>query len=228
MTYSIITIYVSTYPKEIIEKIKKGEIVFSPHLDTFQLQAHSVDLRLGFTFLVPKSSRMTPKGREALLIDPLAEKYDARYFDVIELEKGQYFELLPQEHVLVSSFESIKVPDDLMAVLYPRSSTNRKGMSVDLTGIIDAGYEGQLTIPVRNNTRSQVIRLYPGERFCQVVFESLTERVTPRKSRYHQRDIIEGTASEEMQEVDLIKTGEIKKLKETFPVIKGYAHDESE
>ncbi len=213
--------------REIIEKIKGGDIVFNPHLDTFQIQAHSIDLRLGFTFLVPKSWRITPKGREALLIDPLAEKYDARYFDIIELEKGQFFELLPQEHVLVSSLESIKVPTDLMAVLYPRSSTNRKGMSVDLTGIIDAGYEGQLTIPVRNNTRSQVIRLYPGERFCQIVFESLTEEAPTRKSRFHQRDIIEGMASEETAEVDLIRTGEIKKLKELFPIALDVPHDKS-
>lgn len=205
---------------DIVERIRKGEISITPQLDVFQLQAHSVDLRLGFTFLVPKAWRMAPEGRQALLIDPLSETYDARYFDIIELEKGQYFELLPQEHVLVSSLEGIKVPYDLMAVLYPRSSTNRKGLSVDLTGIIDAGYEGQLTIPVRNNTRSQVIRLYPGERFCQVVFESLTETVDARKSRYHRRDIIEGTAAEDNAEIDLIKTGDIKKLKSDFPVIK--------
>src|SRR5438105_15936371 len=88
------------------------------------------------------------------------------HFDVVELEKGQFFDLLPNEHILVSSLESIAIPDDLMAIMYPRSSINRKGISVDQTGIVDSGYEGQLVIPIRNNTQSQTVRLYPGERFC--------------------------------------------------------------
>ena len=129
---------------------------------------------------------LTTKGRESLDITHF-DKENKELFEIIELEQGQYFDLLPQEHVIVSTFESIKVPNDLMAVLYPRSSTNRKGLSLDLTGIIDSGYEGQLVLPIRNNTRSQTVRLYPGERLCQVVFEELSENIeTPRKSKYHE------------------------------------------
>jgi dCTP deaminase len=207
--------------QEILAYVKKGAVTFSPKLDTFQLQAHSVDLRLGFTFLVPKSWQVTKNGREALHMDYFAENRP-EYFDIVELEQGQFFDLLPGEHILVSSLESIKIPDDLMAVMYPRSSTNRKGISVDLTGIIDSGYEGQLVIPVRNNTHSQTVRLYPGERFCQVVFEKLNQSVDARKSRYHQRDIIEGvdvdSSQEERQtEIGLIRNGDIKKLKSEHP-----------
>ncbi|HKU17971.1 MAG TPA: dCTP deaminase [Candidatus Saccharimonadales bacterium] len=203
--------------QEIIAYVKKGAVTFTPALDTFQLQAHSVDLRLGFTFLVPKSWHVTKSGREALHMDYFAEERP-EYFDIVELEQGQFFDLLPGEHILVSSLESIKIPDDLMAVMYPRSSTNRKGISVDLTGIIDSGYEGQLVIPVRNNTQSQTVRLYPGERFCQVVFEKLNRSVAARRSRYHQRDIIEGVDVDSLQEerqteIGLIRNGDIKKLK---------------
>lgn len=176
---------------DILEYIKKGELKIVPSLDSFQLQAHSVDLRLGFTFLVPKSWQVTKNGREQLHMDYYASERP-EYFDVVELEKGQFFDLLPGEHILVSSLESIKLPSDLMAVMYPRSSINRKGISVDQTGIVDCGYEGQLVIPIRNNTSSQTVRLYPGERFCQLVFQKLTGPVDARKSRYHQRDIIEG------------------------------------
>ena len=125
---------------------------------------------------------------------------------------------MPQEHILVSTLESLKVPEDLMAVLYPRSSTNRKGLSLDLTGIVDSGYEGQLTLPIRNNTRSQVVRLYPGERLCQVVFEELTESVSARKSKYHKRDIIEGIGREKRAESGLILKGNIKKLKKDYGI----------
>ncbi len=198
--------------KQILERTASGDMTFSPPLDKFQLQDHAVDLRLGFSFLIPRSWRLTSKGRESLEIRSI-EDYGPGEFDVVELEEGQYFDLLPQEHVLVSTLESIKVPTDLMSILYPRSSVNRKGLSVDLTGIIDSGYEGQLTLPIKNNTRAQIIRLYPGERFCQIVFEELTERVSPRQSRYHKRDIIDGTAKEKSLELNLILSGKIKELK---------------
>lgn len=208
--------------QDILEYVKTGKIAFKPALDKFQLQAHSVDLRLGYTFLVPKSWHVTKDGREQLHMDYYAEQRP-EYFDIVELEKGQFFDLLPGEHILVSSLESVRVPDDLMAVMYPRSSTNRKGISVDQTGIIDSGYEGQLVIPIRNNTQYQTVRLYPGERFCQLVFQRLSHEVKARKSRYHQRDIIDGVdvdslAEERQTEIELITTGNIRDLKKDYKV----------
>lgn len=205
--------------KQIVQRISEGSIGFKPGIDSFQLQAHAVDLRLGFTFMIPKVWHLTTKGRESLSITHF-DKLNNDFFDVVELEQGQYFDLLPNEYILISTLETIKVPFDLMAIMYPRSSTNRKGLSLDLTGIIDSGYEGQLTIPVRNNTHSHAVRLYPGERLCQVVFETLDEASdNPRKSKYHKRDIIEGIRREKKEEVDLIMKGEIKKLKEKFKVV---------
>jgi len=204
---------------QILERVAKNDIAFKPNLDQFQVQAHAVDMRLGYTFLLPKSWHLTPKGREALRIDHF-DKNKQDYFDVIELEEGQTFELLPGEYVLASTLESVKIPNDLMAVLYPRSSTNRKGLSVDLTGIVDSGYEGQLVIPVRNNTSSQAVKLYPGERFCQIVFERLDEPVVAEKSRYHMKDIVEGfikTKDEkkkrDSEEIKYISEGKIRELK---------------
>lgn len=203
---------------EILQRVKEKNIVITPSLDSFQVQAHAVDLRLGFTFLLPKAWRMTKRGREALMIDPLKD-HGPEYFDVLELEQGQAFDLLPQEYVLVSTFETVKIPDDLMAVLYPRSSVNRKGLSVDLTGIIDSGYEGPLTLPIRNNTRSQVIQLHPGERICQVVFEQLTQPVEARKSRWHMKDVVDKGAKEKSKEMKLVFSGDIKKLKSDYKAI---------
>lgn len=201
---------------KIIEKIKSGDISFKPEIDSFQLQGHSVDLRLGFTFMIPKSWHMTPRGREAYDVTHF-DKNSSEYFEIIELEQGQYFDLLPNEYILVSTFEKIKIPSDLMAILYPRSSTNRKGISLDLTGIIDAGYEGQLILPIRNNTRSQAVRLFPGERLCQIVFEELSESIE-HKSKYHNKDIIDGVQKEKKDEVDFIMTGNLKGLKEQFKI----------
>ena len=206
--------------KQILERIESKNIIFEPNLDEFQIQAHAIDLRLGYTFLLPKRWHLTEKGREALNIDHLSDQRPD-YFDVIELEKTQTFDLLPGEYVLASTLETVGIPDDLMAILYPRSSTNRKGLSVDLTGIVDSGYKGQLAIPIRNNTESQTIKLYPGERFCQVVFEKLDEKAEIKESRYHQKDIIEGFIKQnfknkdrDLTETTLVKEGKIPELKE--------------
>ncbi len=211
--------------EQILGRLNTGDMQFNPGLDTFQLQEHAVDLRLGFTFLVPKAWHLTRNGREALKIDPFVPAGKPTHFDVIELEQGQFFDLLPGEHITVSTLEAVKIPHDLMAVLYPRSSTNRRGLSVDLTGIIDSGYEGQLIIPLRNSTAHQTIRLYPGERICQIIFEELGTRVEARQSRYHKKDIIEGLSGEALPgerevEMVLVESGDIRKLKAENAVIK--------
>ncbi|MEK7596847.1 MAG: dCTP deaminase [Patescibacteria group bacterium] len=209
---------------KIADRIKSGSLKFSPILDSFQLRPHAVDLRLGYTFLVPKSWHLTPRGREALSLDHF-DKKRPEYFEVIELEQGQYFELLPGEYVIVSTLEKIIMPRDIMAVLYPRSSVNRRGLSVDLTGIVDCGYEGQLVVPVRNNTGHQTIRLYPGERFCQIVFEETGEEITDTTNRYSKRDIVHGAIrsnpgllGKDEEEIELIQKGDIRGLKAKFKI----------
>lgn len=201
--------------KDILEAIKRKELAFSPQLDKFQVKMHSVDLRIGMTFLVPKTWRMTDKGREAITVDHLEGSRE--HFEVLELEEGQYFELLPNEFVIVSTLETITMPENLMGILYPRSSVNRQGLSVDLSGIIDAGYKGTLIIPVRNNMPSQVIRIYPGERFCQIVFHTLNKKVKIDKSRYHEKDISQGVMKErDKKEIKFIKNGKLTQLKKDF------------
>src|SRR3989344_384400 len=196
--------------QQILERIKSGGLAFKPSLDSLQIQGHSVDLRLGFTFMIPKVWRPGDGGREAVNLDPL-HNIGASHFDIVELEQGQHFDLLPNEYILVSTLESITVPKDLMAILFPRSSVNRRGLSVDLSGIIDAGYEGQLIIPITNNIH-QTIRLYPGERFCQIIFEELTGNAKPITSRFHKQDIIKGFVPEKSQtEKNLIRKGDIRK-----------------
>ena len=113
--------------KDIVELIRAGEVIFEPALDKFQLQPHSVDLRLGYTFLVPKMWKMTVEGREAVKVDHLRMKEGNRkYFDVVELEEGQYFDLLPREHIIVASLEKVKLSAGLMAVLYTAIVTGKQ------------------------------------------------------------------------------------------------------
>lgn len=200
----------------IVQRIDSGDLGFSPPIDRFQLQQHSIDLRLGFTFMIPKLWKMTDVGRVALTNDHLNANREENS-TIIELEEGQVFDLLPDEYVVATTLESLKIPNDLMCVLYPRSSVNRRRLSVDLTGITDAGYNGNLIIPIRNNTKSQVIRLYPGERFCQLVFQPIEGMVDIRESRWHGKDVVVGTQDEQdLNETRLIMSGEIAALKRDY------------
>ena len=100
--------------------------------------------------------------------------------------------------------------------MYPRSSINRRGLSVGQTGIIDPGYEGQLLIPLTNKT-PQIIHLYPGQRFCQIEFSPLSQSCELVQSRWHNSDIVVGSKPEKVgDENSLIIAGDIKGLKERY------------
>lgn len=211
-----------------MESIRAGKLAFEPALDAFQIQPHAVDLRLGTTFRIPKTWRMTEKGREALSVDYL-DPANGDLFDVIELAPGQYFEVLPGEFAIVTTLEKITMPDDVMSILFPRTSFNRRGLAVDLSGIIDVRFHGRLTIPVRNNTHTQVIKLYPGERICQVIFQQLSQRMSYEEAMMHGANLskyheVDGEQHHEAQadkevEMSLVKQGKIDELKTDYPSV---------
>lgn len=213
--------------KEILENIREGKLKFDPMIDGFQLQPHAVDLRLGREFYIPKQWKISKKGREVITIDPF-DDYDSQNFDEVGLDFGQYFELLPGEFVIAKTLESVSIEaKDLMAILFPRSSINRRGLAVDLSGIIDTGYEGRLMIPIMNNTSKQVIRIYPGERICQVIFQTLKRKLSEEEVSVHglnsakysksQKGFV-GGRSDKKDEIDLVRLGKLDELKDRYKI----------
>src|SRR5688572_16523650 len=123
--------------EEIKKKIKDKELAFEPNLDGFQLQPHAVDLRLGNIFYLPRTWEINKKGRVALYVDPTSPTSLENYDEVL-LKNGQYFEVLPGEYVVGRTLEKISLNSpNIMGVLYPRSSINRRGLSIGMTGIVD-------------------------------------------------------------------------------------------
>src|SRR3990167_1894653 len=145
--------------KQFLEYIKEKKLEFEPELDQFQIQPNSIDLRVGWSFYVPKTWEYNEKGRVALDINYLDRTAKKEGYKIIRLKEGQYFEILPGEFIIISTLEKIKLNSGkLMAVLLPRSSTTRRGLFVE-GGIIDARYNGYLVLPVINNTRDQIIKI---------------------------------------------------------------------
>lgn len=211
--------------KEILESIQQESLVFSPALDQFQLQPHAVDLRLGFKFYIPRNWTLDEHGRRAIKVAIDDIETHKEQFDEIQLQDGQYFELLPNEFVIGTSLERIEIHDmQLMAILFPRTSTNRRGIDLSLSGIIDTGYKGHLIFPMKNEAGNQVIRIYPGERVCQVIFQDLQSALTPEQANLHGVSKAKYTEQQSGQykldkdeERDLLTSGQLNTLKSNYP-----------
>lgn len=78
----------------------------------------------------------------------------------------------PRTMFYVSTVERVMIPSDLCAQLWLRTTWIRNGI-IGAFGKIDAGFEGTLTLGAYNAT-DESIELPIGERFCQMVFETLT------------------------------------------------------
>lgn len=210
--------------KEILEHVASGKVSLEPSADKFQVQPNSLDLRIGWTFYIPEQWQITDAGRVVMRPDYLEKRANTNHFKQVKLKPGQYFEFLPNEFVIASTLEKITLKaDNLIALLYPRSSMIRRGFVIE-SGLVDVGYQGYLTIPILNAT-PHPLRLYPGERAYQLVFHTMKDGVASDEAQFHgvakakyhdstSHTLEARTDSED--ELSFIKTGDISKMKERY------------
>lgn len=164
--------------KTIKEYLKEGKIIIEPIEDEKQIQPSSVDMRLGDEFKVFKVIRKP-------YIDPKDEEDVASYMESAVVKEGDAFIIHPNEFALATTSEYVKLPDDLVARVEGRSSMGRLGVTMHVTaGFIDPGFEGKITLEI-SNIGSMPVALYPGQRVCQIVFETMT---TPSEIPYGHPD----------------------------------------
>jgi dCTP deaminase len=160
--------------KTIKKYLKEGKIGFEPLQDEKQIQPSSIDMRLGDEFKVFKVIRKP-------YIDPNDKEDIASYMESTVVPEGEAFIIHPNEFALATTLEYVKVPDDLVARVEGRSSMGRLGVTMHVTaGFIDPGFEGRITLEI-SNIGSMPVALYPGQRVCQIVFETMT---TPSELPY--------------------------------------------
>ena len=160
--------------KTIKEYLEEGKIVIDPLKDEQQIQPSSVDMRLGDEFKVFKVIRKP-------YIDPKDEEDIAEYMESSTVPEYEAFIIHPNEFALATTQEYVKVPDDLVARVEGRSSMGRLGVTMHVTaGYVDPGFEGRITLEI-SNIGAMPVALYPGQRVCQLVFETMT---TPAELPY--------------------------------------------
>lgn len=167
---------------ELSRAVKRGEIVFTPPLEDDQWGQASVDLRLGFSFTRLKKLN----GMKVSVAQGLSALGASGFWETMELQETdsfgnrQSFPLHPGEFVLAMTYESIKVPRDMIALIEGRSTYARVGLSMHQTAPwIQPGWSGPVVLEMMNNG-PLTIELTPRiDRPCQLAFFRLTSKLPP-------------------------------------------------
>ena len=150
--------------RDLRQAISSGRLGLSPYDETM-LQPASIDVRLDRAFLVFESHR-------AAHIDPAAEQPDLTR--LVEPAEGEPFVLHPGEFVLASTYERVRLPDDLAARLEGKSSLGRLGLITHSTaGFIDPGFDGHVTLEL-SNLATLPLLLWPGMKVGQLCVFQMT------------------------------------------------------
>ena len=154
--------------RELIDNKNAVEVKEGPEVDLdLQLGPSSLDLRLGYEFGVLKT-------RKVKAIDTQSMK---DYSEIKESRRATPEEGMvvhPGEFLLGTTLEALNVPSNLVARIEGRSSYARLGLIPHAAaGFVDPGFEGQITLEIQN-LGNVPITIYPEDRICQVVFETMT------------------------------------------------------
>ena len=102
-------------------------------------------------------------------------------------ENKSTFYIQPGEFILGSTVEYFKIEPGIVAFVHGRSSWARIGLQIHAAGLLDSGWEGNITLEIVNfSNRSIVLR--DGDRIGQVTFDQVEVCETPyyarEKSKY--------------------------------------------
>lgn len=105
-------------------------------------------------------------------------------FEYIELD--QQVVISPGQFVLVDTLESFRVPNGYAMDLRLKSTTARKGWDHSLAFWVDPGWNGVLTMEIRNCLQHNPLALRSGERFAQAIVHKLSgPSAKPYAGRYN-------------------------------------------
>lgn len=144
-------------------------IYIDPLLEANQISGVTIDLRLGYDFLV---SIMTRKPYIALgRVDDQFPRSIGSYFQETRRELGDSFILYPNQVVLTTTLEYVSLPGDIYVDVLSRSSYSRLG--IHMNSMIQPGFRGCIPLELYNHGNN-AIELIVGSRICQTRFFKLS------------------------------------------------------
>lgn len=137
------------------------------------------------------------KIRESKAVIPMREEMispasiDLTVGDTVILENGEKLSikndlggrliLSPGEFALLSTYETISMPDDAVGILKGKSSRAREGLFTEFGNLVDPGFSAPLTIPVKNGNIDRSVIIEPNEKIIQMFIIDL---VAPAEHPY--------------------------------------------
>jgi len=154
--------------EEIKELIKSKKLL--ENVDEKNIQPAGVDLRVKCIYRLKNGGFLGIKNRRTPDVEVVA-KY-----------KEEKFTLKPNEFVLVETMEKVNMPNDLLALILPRSSLFRCGVSLH-TAVVDPGFIGTLTFGMKNLSEHP-FEIEIGTRIGQIVFEEVKGNTKLYEGKY--------------------------------------------
>lgn len=143
------------------------------------LQSESYDLAIGTEIEVLKKDVRCLSLLEQESIDSMYEE--------IDLAVSGYI-ISPKEYILVSLKEKVNLPDNITAHIRPRTRFTRLGLIVS-DQHCNSTYSGKLRIGIFNAT-DYPIKIFPGIRIAQMVFEELKSKPSEEKMYKNKKNAV--------------------------------------
>ncbi|MFR9730492.1 dCTP deaminase [Saccharopolyspora sp. MS10] len=144
--------------RDLRKELDEGRLELDP-FDVAMIQPSSIDVRLDRFFRVFDNSKYTH-------IDPAQQQDELT--SAVEVTGDDPFVLHPGEFVLGSTYECVRLPEDLAGRLEGKSSLGRLGLLTHSTaGFIDPGFTGHITLEL-SNVANLPITLWPGMKIGQL------------------------------------------------------------
>lgn len=157
---------------------------FIDGVDESMINPASLNIRLGHTFLVPRSDQTIMLG------------YEVRYTRHKIEEPGGWFTIKPGQFVLGTTLERLNLPDRISAFVQGRSSIGRIGLTIQNAGFVDPGFKGHITLELINDAPFPIY-LLPGYPVGQLVFLETSEVEHPYSGKYNGQVAATGSRMEQ-------------------------------
>jgi dCTP deaminase len=107
-----------------------------------------------------------------------------------EVYRDEPVVLKPGIFCLGSTIETFKMPDIVVGFVVGKSTNAREGLQIEAAGLIDPGFEGDITLELKNLHHEDPIVLVPGEPIGQVYFLDVDQPVDvpygPKNGNHYQ------------------------------------------
>lgn len=89
-----------------------------------------------------------------------------------KIDLGVEFAIKPNSHLLLGTIEKIRMPKNIVGTMFLKSKFGRGGFIPWGQGLVDPGYEGNLTVSLINFSLHPRI-FVGGEKLCHIIFQRL-------------------------------------------------------